>query len=413
MKRLAGCLLSVCCCILLCTHAHALTYVDDFNDGANNNIKTYTNLAGFSMDSVYWNGLPDKSAFSFASSSSPIGSAVYQVQNARQISVGIYTLTGSFVGRKPEGLYILGAAKNADGTDLSVSQLTQARYSPTYGSAYATVADMPCKVFIMDTDYVFLPTQETPGDLIGYGVNVYTSVTGQSWSPVALAYSAVYNQSRNAFCYEELSGSIPAGARYVKVELNDFKQLQTWEGNTVLKAETAFNCLASVMISGENLTVGTPEPQQSEPEPVSSQNTAVLEYHFYYRADSGGSDSTRASSGSASGGASTGKASGSSQAPSSSSSTSSRYEGQKFEGVIELPSSGSRGGSADQSGSRPQTETASSAPLEPAPLRESDEIAFEIAPSGTDRKFDGAITIYIIVVTGALAFTVLAAIGKK
>lgn len=403
MKRSVGRLLLLYLLVhLLQMRVWALTYQDDFTNAAQNSIKSYSNLALCPMDSSYWSLLPDRTAFSFADATSPQGWAGYRVQGAEEVVVGLYSLSGSFVSQSPQGKWMLGIF-DENTAALAGQSLPQASYSSTRRAVYSYIGGSAYKAYASDVGTVFESVSETPGDLAGYGVNVYTSADGRTWSRGSLRRSALQFRPQAPFVYEEYTASVPAGVGYIRVELNDISGLEAsgGSGKYQQKLSGTYNCLASVAISGRELTVGADEPVRQESIPVEAQSSSTEQ------------SSSSVSSRAASQAGPAGGAVASSGKPSTPESGA-RYSSAKFEGVIRSSAADGELGASISSGPEDALAAVSSESQQEDFLTEGEGAVFTVsAKNDDDKHFTAGVTVYIIVVSVALCFVVLASAGKK
>lgn len=256
---------------LLMLNSWALTYLDDFTDTENNNIKQYFNLKPFPLDSASYSTLPDRTAFSFASTSTPYGYATYQVRNAESVTVGFYTQNGSYVQQYGvNGPLVLGSVEGNINTVLDVDQaeyslLKCAVYAKYNDEYYQMHTNTVMKIMLRPDDPGFNGTRNIPEDRIGYGTNVYASTNGNNWTRIPLTYKKHYFVVGSLFFYEEMTGSIPIGTRYIRVDLNDVLNIPYVGGGYLPVVNSRRNSLASVSFTGKNLIVGVPEAYTEQP----------------------------------------------------------------------------------------------------------------------------------------------------
>lgn len=401
MRHFLRIFMIVMCCTILRIPASALTYVDDFKDSSNNNIKHYSGLTPFPMDAGSFTQLPDLSAFSFSSLTNPVGRATYNVQGAEQVTVGIYSLYGTYVSPMyaSAGSYSLGVG-GGDQSILTDITLPQARYSSSNGAIYAYIGGELNKACYYDSNVLFVPTSDSPADMGYYGVNIYSSGSGGSLSLLSLSPTRRVFQSSYPFVYEEYTANVSPSATLITVELNDVIGFESIDrGGTVLKSRTRFNCIASVSISGSSLTLGVQEPIISQP--------------IYNSSSSSSSSSSSKSSGKKASSAAGGAAGAGTASVKKSSSSSQSVS--KFEGTIRASSSSSPRSKASSSKISSQSQSsATSSEVLPQSDSELDAIYRVASSSNEDNHFTAGIRVYIIVLTGALLFVLLrAAINKK
>lgn len=423
MKQLSCLLLALICCTTLHLQAFAATYVDDLAEGETSRFKTYFNLTRFPMDGGgAWSGLPDRTAFTFANRSNPVGWVDYAMENAHQITVGIYSLRGTFVHVLGDGSTIMGLSEDSAGTP-PLSGLSQALFSPSARGVYAEIGGQLHRAHAGSNSLPFLPLVEgsppPPADLTGYGINVYTATSGSSLIRRSLTYSKILPLPGSPFVYEELTAYLPAGTAHIRVELNDAGQFPAENSPSTLLPQSAlsYNCLASVTMVGEGLVYGPLEPLEKEPLPPgitpdysdSDGKWITTQVKQGSRASStGGGGGGAASSGSTAKATVPSPGNSSPAAPSSAAS--------KFSGVIESPT--------PKPGSSKTTVAAKAAPRDPAPADAEStsqpsvynhrEVSHPVQLSGSTGQDDPltvGVAVYVLGVGGAIL--VISARKKK
>jgi len=383
--------------ILLSVHlwsltVSALTYTDDMQDMEQNNIKTYSGLtpiANTSIPSAVQGAIPGKSAVTFASPR-PVGYAEYRVENAQLVTVGIYTLHGTFISltQGSEPVYALGMYQN-NMSHLSGRQLTQAQISRSGGIIYGQVKGALCRLLEVPPYLELRETTDRPGDLVDYGVNVYTSADGVEYDRVSLSMS---DQSRvdgmvadwqRGYVFEQLVYRVPTGATRIRVEINDYQYLDSLQSGAVQRNPpgTGMRCsLSAVTISGDALSMGVPEPV--------SDNTREQASNSQSSASSGSSKSSSKRSGGSSAGSAEAKASG----------ASSKAASSKFTGEVTASASSSAAKPQEKTASQSRQSSAADSSGEASIQEDSSRVqVIHLEPRSRDSQ-SSAILIYIVAV---------------
>lgn len=391
--------------LALCSNAFATSsYTDDMSGTEQNNFRTLSNLQVFPMDAGgSWQTLPDRTALTFAAASNPNGWVDYRIQNAQQITVGLYSLSGTFVNSVKDGSgdTVLGLrSENTSG--LSLSALVPANFSPSDQTIYAQVGGILNKVYLNDFGFIFAPCEDTPADLTGYGVNVFASATGTAYTKVQLHYTKLSFAPASPFCYEELSGNLPADTAYIRVQLNDARRypILGTPGAYQAKGPKQFNCLASVALQGNDLLFGEPEPEVEEPSPESSSPTT----------DTGKNAAAKKEK-------RTAQDDDLDQPSSKSSNTAAKAStASKFEGVISFESSSKSGKASTSSSSikasskkdTPPAQQPAAQEIPDAVERTDPEIYYHVSQQpGNTAGLSIGITVYMILILGAMLAVIL------
>lgn len=237
----------------LLMHGWALTYTDDCASTTVDGVKQYQSLTTASLAG---NSLPDTTALSPSGSS---GYAVYRVSGAERVTVGLYTPSGSFV-QEYNSMLVQGTLDGSAASTQALYSVSEDAVYARYGGEYYKMhmKNSVMRVMLRPGDVGYTGSGSIPGDLVGYGANVYVSANGNSWSRISLSYV------RQTICnsyhfYEELTGSIPSGSTYIKVEVNSVQSIPNVGGGSVVVARK--NSLASVAISGVSLVTGESQIQ--------------------------------------------------------------------------------------------------------------------------------------------------------
>jgi len=307
MRRAVFCAVLLYCVLFWRINARALVFCDSMTDLASNSVKDYSGLAPAASSGIPDNvkRAPPAGSGLTLTSGQLTGWAQYRVQGADLVTVDIYTGWGTFVSMPPgEGVYALGMCQQNMGY-LGQQQLAQAQLSRSDGGIFARVNGKLYKA--LDTGYLLTlrESSETPGELIDYGVNVYAAGEDGDFTRLSIASGSQVRVENmrlewsRAFVFERLSYRVPAGATRVRIEINDHAYLdaQTSPGQTVRRppATGMRTVLAQAAFSGENLSVGEPEPVVSHEDSRQSSQSA--------QSGSSRSSSSRRGSGSSAAGA--------------------------------------------------------------------------------------------------------------
>lgn len=237
--------------IALTTTVCAATFTDDMALAQNTAETQYLGLRPYSENTF---GLSDQSLLTFANTAAPLSGAIYRVNGAETITVGIYTFTGTCIQQSGNGLLLgpgtVQAKKSKSGNEI---------FSDFNGGAWRLVLNSA-------TIPVFEPADSLPGDLVGYGLNIYASADGGNFGSPLSAY--VTRSAPETLYYEEYTAFIPASAKYIKVEINDVTSFSLVDGGALMNPR--YICLALAVISGEALVMGEPEKSVQQPYIITS-----------------------------------------------------------------------------------------------------------------------------------------------
>jgi len=393
MRRAVFCAVLLYCVLFWRINARALVFCDSMTDLASNSVKDYSGLAPAASSGIPDNvkRAPPAGSGLTLTSGQLTGWAQYRVQGADLVTVDIYTGWGTFVSMPPgEGVYALGMCQQNMGY-LGQQQLAQAQLSRSDGGIFARVNGKLYKA--LDTGYLLTlrESSETPGELIDYGVNVYAAGEDGDFTRLSIASGSQVRVENmrlewsRAFVFERLSYRVPAGATRVRIEINDHAYLdaQTSPGQTVRRppATGMRTVLAQAAFSGENLSVGEPEPVVSHEDSRQSSQSA--------QSGSSRSSSSRRGSGSSAAGAAASKAS----------------SGSEFEGQVTSAASSSRASSKKQP-SAPASSAGESAGA-PSVAEASPEELVQVFRIQPDARGSSGIMLYIVVVLGVIILLLL------
>ncbi len=405
MKRTIFAAVFLFAVFMLNMNVSALTYTDDMTTLFPDQIRQ---LSGLKLH--YFSGVPrpDYTAVTPELHPPVPAYAEYRVRSATSVTAYLYSPGGTFAAFDSEAnKYRLGLYSEILEFDPSRAP-PQAMLCPSSGEVY-TEAD-GIEWLTLDASgslYSFESSDsQTPaGEKTGYGVNIYYSVDGGSFTRASAGLSYVYYDHNNAIYYEAYTAAVPETAQYIRVSLNDMSFIKH-EGEQSPRPYDANSMtgvsglsLAAVKIFGPSFVPGVYDeevaanlpPASSEPEP--ERETIVI------IRDSSSRASARSASSQASSAASSSRSS-----PSST---------PKFTGVITVPASSasssraasSRQSSSGASGSKPPPTPAPASPpdavadipLASTPLSQ-DSITVEQIDSGSGSEtFNRGVTAYIIV----------------
>lgn len=245
LPRFAG--LFLFAVFILAARVSAATFTDEMNGIQNTAETQYFGLISFSGSTL---GLSDSSMLTFSSAASPLGYALYRVNGAESVTVGIYTGYGTRVSQG-DNAPVLGQGGG------------QALWSRSENAVYSNFGGVSWRLELDKMMYpAFSPfNAPLPQDIKGYGLNIYASSELDTLLPVSVTKSI--KEATGLLCYEEYTALLPASARFVKVEINDVTLLPTSGGVAV--PNRFYTRLASVMISGEALVMGEPAAVVAQP----------------------------------------------------------------------------------------------------------------------------------------------------
>ena len=247
-----------------CFSALAATFTDDMDQQVSDDTRTYQNLVPKAEKrSVY-----DNTLFSFQDFTSPIGGVTYQVQGCESITVGIASQYGTFMRWDGAHGYLLGFDGISTAENQRPAGAVSVAYSKNWGTAVASIGGDWWPVAFSDY-YTFTapaalagnPFSGAPDHELAYGLNISCSTNGALFYPITITPTKLTYMPGPTYCYEEFVAAIPAGVMYIKIEINDFYQYA--DGDSFFpKLQVHLNSLASVVMAGEALHMGTPVATQ-------------------------------------------------------------------------------------------------------------------------------------------------------
>ncbi|SDM91456.1 hypothetical protein [Acetanaerobacterium elongatum] len=275
MKTLAR----VCCLLyvvsLLTIFISAEEYKEDFIQPGSSYC-TLTNLQKCSKDigKLFLIGIiPDASGY-VLQDYTEVGSAVFKVSGAQNVSIGYYTIYGPYVERSlSDGMYRL-CTTATDGKkliplyDASSKGLCFQDIGKIFYLSYQSTGD----IIFAELNKAIAP--EVPKLSKAY-LNVYCSEDGNTFSQtgtniVRCLYGDQLNTvSNNVYC--EAVAQIPKGSRYIKIEINQPSRIVMEESQWVSIKPNIATLLANVTFTGEKLVMG--EYKDTNP---SSQTSSSL-----------------------------------------------------------------------------------------------------------------------------------------
>lgn len=391
------------CAAALMLHASAAGYTDDMTSAADGDFKSYHNLAEVSFRGA--SALPDSTALSFADTSRTVGSAVYTVSGVETVKVAIYTQSGTLVSQRPEdGKYMLGAFQR-DMSKVLAGLPLQALYCPQTGGIYTEAGGL--KQAATDRlSYPFGPVISPPQcERIGYGVNIYYSSDGGQFTRVPITGVNFSYDLDNQIFYEVYSAAVPSSAKRIMAEINDVPELPLAGGGSQKKERRQLTAVASVTLSGGGMSMGAPVAPVTPVAPATPDSGGAAAGGGTGSGGAGTAEqyASQKSSGSSAGGekgAAAEYVDGAKTETPSKNGSSSKFSGTITSSSKERSSKSSRQQSASAADSGENGEISASQDGESDDRGES--IIYEISRKPEDSRFNGAITAYIIVVSGAI-----------
>ncbi|WP_312641565.1 hypothetical protein [Hydrogenoanaerobacterium sp.] len=272
----------VCIACLLPVTAFAASITDDFASAQGDTWRSYSNLVASKNNvavDVGWPSAPDATALSLSSPANP-SFALYAVSGAQSVSVSIYSIF-STAASKSGGIYRLGYGRGSDLSHFYRPQLSKGGdgmylYTPDLGWQTMHLRER-------DFLFVFNPGEAPSEDTAAYGLSISCSADNKSFSPA----SPVLNSIRSAAeeggdygCYyETYSCPIPAGTRYIRLELREMRSFALAGGGTTPNTSTGSMRLAQASFIGSDVTEGSlsAPSSESEPQPSSSSTDPDLQ----------------------------------------------------------------------------------------------------------------------------------------
>lgn len=221
MKRFFA--LCICLACFYPATAFAATVTDDFSSLEGTAWRSYRNLNASPHNlaaELGWASAPDFTALSIASPLT-VASALYAVENAQSLQVAIYS-NFSTVAEKRGGSYYLGSFHDSD-----ASTRARVRLGADGSSLYLHAGDENWLEArrLPDTSFMFATTSSPPKATESYGLTVLCSPNNQSFSALSASLTGITNAQENggdySYFYETYSVSLPAGTRFVRLELRE------------------------------------------------------------------------------------------------------------------------------------------------------------------------------------------------
>lgn len=387
MKIKAVAVFALMCAAFLSAPVSAATYIDNMDSLNGDGVKRYTGLTEHSFSKAAASAVPDATALTL-SDGRLVSYADYRVNGAARVTAAIYSQSGTFVSQDNRSQHMLGVYK--DNMEFSsFSAFTQALYCAETGGVYTREGGLKQMYTDLNAFYFGEIIDPPQVELTGYGLNIYYSNDGKSFARVQAEYSYLAYSASYACCVESFTAQVPATAKYVRVEINDFAAAPIESGGSYAKDKRLRTALASVTISGAALTAGEPEPGMSLP--------------------SGGAPQSGASGGYYSAKTDTSKPEASVKADAEGRTEKTKEPASKFEGTITSSSKAERSSSKPEATARAASSESGAASVSSAEEIPPDEtIVYDIRRPGEKTGFDKGVTAYIIIVSGViLALAVL------
>lgn len=353
----------------------AASFTDDMIISQNTSVAQYSGLKPY-PGATY--GLSDQTLLTFSNNSSPQGYALYRVNGAESITVGIYTYYGTCVSQKENDLLLSRGTKQA-----LWSKSEDAVYSDFGGSFWRIELDLATRY-----DPVFSPVNSLAGDVAGFGLNIYAS-PGSAKPLSAFVTKSVAEE----LCYEEYTAAIPSGAQYVKVEINSVTSYPLKGGGTM--PNRIYTSLASVTLSGNALVMG--EPAKTERQAVAGAQATEDDADDEVTKISGGTLAAK-------------ELPAEPEFDDDAGASSEKASSSKFEGTI---TSSSRQEKSQASKDEAQSDSSKESKLAESSAKgeSARETVYEIRRESGGDGMSSGVTVYIIIVSGALALLLI--FGKK
>ncbi len=283
MKRwvLGICFLLACVLCGFEVYASSSPYIDTCDSVSGDAVKTYSGfgaqISNFS-DFSGWAACPDQTVLPMQEQAQQ-ASAIYQVRGSETVHVSVYVKNGSFAmptsyGGK-YGAYILGESERgalSDAIRCHYDAVQDRIFLVDGGKAYLLRA-APIGLYFSETDQEGL---HLPNPF--YGVNIAYSPDGNNFFDLSQVRLTSYRKQANGFYYHETyTAEIPAGASYVRIQLQKHRAVPGFDMPDAPVEQNLF-LLSEVAFYGQSLEVG-PEmpapPSSSEEEPSSSKDDAA------------------------------------------------------------------------------------------------------------------------------------------
>lgn len=365
----------------------AASYTDEIDSLSPDKVKQYSNLKQH-LFSGGASGMPDTTTATF-SGAGLSAYAQYRAEGATSVTAAIYSNSGTFVSRNPEnpGTYMLGIFR--ENMDFIAGQDTpQALFCEATNGVYTYEGGLKQMFMNIGNTYEFGGVV-TPlsGSVTGYGVNIYYSFDGQQFVRAPARLSSLKFDTMKAYCYERYTAEVPESAKYIRAEINDVSSVPLTTGGFRDKGKSLKTALASVMITGNKLVMGEPEPKIA----IVLPNDAQSAEEKYYSADrellAKAEKSETAKSGEAS---------------------------SKFEGTITSSSKSGRAPSSSKPKKKSDTgvsAASSSETEEQSEIAPDETIVHNIHRASEKTGFNSGVTAYIIIVSGVIVM--LAVLQKR
>ena len=279
MKRwvLGICFLLACVLCGFEVYASSSPYIDTCDSVSGDAVKTYSGfgaqISNFS-DFSGWSACPDQTVLPMREQAQQ-ASAIYQVRGSETVHVSVYVKNGSFAmptsyGGK-YGAYILGESERgalSDAIRCHYDAVQDRIFLVDGGKAYLLRA-APIGLYFSETDQEGL---HLPNPF--YGVNIAYSPDGNNFFDLSQVRLTSYRKQANGFYYHETyAAEIPAGASYVRIQLQKHRAVPGFDMPDAPVEQNLF-LLSEVAFYGQSLEVG-PEmpapPSSSEEEPSGSE----------------------------------------------------------------------------------------------------------------------------------------------
>ena len=267
-------LLRVLFLLILCAGTAFAEFSDDCASPQSDDWHIYQNLMATQNNAAVdldWPTAPDRTALSVANPQTGPAAALYAVEGASGLELSLYSMYATFVtpyaGRWVQGIPV----------GNSISGAKRLLISPSSGRVYLNAGGWFVHERDAYGDFVFQPLASPPTEqLEAYGLTVLCSPDGQRFTQAAVTLRSVRSAAaeRSGFpCYyESYSVSVPAGTRFIRVELREMGAFYLSGGGTQGNTARGSLRLASVRFLG-NAVRGSFSAPPSSSDASSSQSS--------------------------------------------------------------------------------------------------------------------------------------------
>lgn len=227
MKSIAAHFCAVLCgVVLLCpVKAYAAVLIDDFADARGDDWHSYQNLGSPSLTvgaEMGWPGAPDASAMPL-SGAGGTASALYAVSGVQTVEVALYSAFSTLALRRADR-YELGLFSDSDRSSVLKPLISEDDRTLYLNTPDAGWRELRCTA---DYRYAFVEPAGAPSRAYPYGLSVYASSDGESFSQVSCSAaglrSALLEGGDYAYYYETYRCAVPSGTRFLRLDLREVR----------------------------------------------------------------------------------------------------------------------------------------------------------------------------------------------